>query len=93
MDQLPKNWQPQRTQNHSELAYLVQQRASGRAERRLLLSHCTGRLTQLSQLEAAQRAAEEAAVVATAFMRQSLHRATAPVAEVLRPQQMESAEG
>lgn len=75
------------------LAYLVQQRAGGRAERQLLLSHCNGRLTQVAQLEAAQRAAEEAAVVATAFMRQSLHRTTGPVSEVLRPQQMQPVEG
>lgn len=79
------------------LAYLVQHNARGTADRSMLVSHCTGRLQLLSQLEATQQAAEEAAVVATVFMRQSLTRSIGSLADAMglaqQQQQLEAREG
>ena len=60
------------------LAYLVQQRADGSAERQMLLCHMQGGLTP-ELFELCQRASEEAAVCAAAFFRQALSRSVSPL--------------
>ena len=65
------------------LGYMIKRRANGSADRQLLLAHTAGCMATQEQLDACRAAAQEAAVCAAEFQRQSLMRVVAPLHEVI----------